>query len=150
IGPSRTVTTCGLRDGATRTGATTGAGRVTVPAWSTSYSFANSVAPAGAVIRSRTVADPVSWTGAGSRADLNAANCPGMSMLTPELSPRSWPTPGNEEIAAGTPPAGLTTAWLEPERRTACWRVPPRPGYRAAAATPNDIESSVGSNPRAR
>ncbi len=115
----------------TRTGATRPAGRA--GGWmlsATSYSFTNSVASPLPDTLILTVGLPVSWSGAVSGADSNAADCPGMSSETP---PVFWPAsrppmPGTVEIAAGAPPGGLTMFCAGPLNATSVVPVPARPG----------------------
>ncbi len=90
---------------------------------------------AAPLTRTRTVAEPVCWSGAASGADVNTALSPGIGRPTPRLPvlglPVPWPPtlrPGRPDMDGGAPPGGLTMVCAGPRNRTAARLLPARPG----------------------
>ena len=72
---------------------------------------------------------------ASSSALSKAANCPGISTAAPPRAAPREPSPGRLVIAAGVPPAGVTTGWAGPRSAMPVRRAssaPSSPGYRSA------------------
>ena len=86
--------------------------------------------PAAPLSRTRTVAEPVCWSGTASGAEVNAALCPGIGKPTPTLPVPGLPvtSPGSTDMDGGAPPGGLMMVCAGPRSRTAVDTVPSRPG----------------------
>ena len=108
----------------TRNGATAPPSRLRSPSGETSKTRANSVASAGAGCPGTretvtcTRGAPVTVSGDCIGGVVNCADWPGSSAVNAESLPLSVPSapprPGSEVIAAGLPPAGLTTTCGSP------------------------------------
>jgi hypothetical protein len=70
--------------------------------------------PVGEETANSTVGAPTTSTAVSSGSLSKAANCPGISTDAPPRALPREPIPGTVVMAAGVPPAGVTTGWVGP------------------------------------